>query len=456
VSKLTAFQRKLLYLGGILLLLIPITYLGMPPEAESSQRIKPGSGGKLSQLRQEYGLGEASMGNVDPTSSTMNLLLLGFRGIATTKLWMNAQDQQKRKEWSELDSTINSIVMLQPHFLKVWHFQGWNLAYNVSSEWDAVADRYYWVKRGVKFYKEGKDRNEQFPELYWFTGDTIGKKIGRADEWKQFRQFFVNEPDTALYPAGIDPEINPDRKDNYLVARDWFIESNRVASVYNKQQHIMAEPLFRFYPARALIDHAMVLQREGKFGEETRSAWEEAFNDWANVYGKQEYDCPIGKVRMELDEEEVQRYAAEDAKEPNENLRYLSWVARYQDMCNYRYWRTRCKIESDPQMAQAHQTLYNAEVAYREGNFEESIALSREGLELYGKMLEQFPDMKDDDTTIEEVMVAQLFWRESLRLVEGVEPDESEDYPLKELWQKQQPRKEQYMEEFQRRQRTGG
>ena len=53
-------------------------------------------------------------------------------------------------------------------------------------------------------------------------------------------------------------------------------------------------------------------------------------------------------------------------------------------------------------------------------------------------------------------MVAQLFWRESLRLVEGVEPDESEDYPLKELWQKHQPRKDQYMEEFQRRQRTGG
>jgi len=184
MSNLTSFQRKLVYVGGILLLLVPIVWLGQPPNAtvqqslkrpgETELRIEEGSGGKLSQLRQTYELGEVSLGNVDPTSSTMNLLLLGFRGIATSSLWMDAQDQQKRKEWAELDSTIKSIVLLQPHFLKVWHFQGWNLAYNVSAEWDAVADRYYWVKHGVKFYIEGKDRNEKFPDLYWFTGDTLG------------------------------------------------------------------------------------------------------------------------------------------------------------------------------------------------------------------------------------------------------------------------------------------
>jgi len=180
MSNLTSFQRKLVYVGGILLLLVPIVWLGQPPNAtvqqslkrpgETELRIDEGSGGKLSQLRQTYELGEVSLGDVDPTSSTMNLLLLGFRGIATSSLWMDAQEQQKRKEWAELDSTIKSIVLLQPHFLKVWHFQGWNLAYNVSAEWDAVADRYYWVKHGVKFYIEGKDRTKSSPI---FTGSRV-------------------------------------------------------------------------------------------------------------------------------------------------------------------------------------------------------------------------------------------------------------------------------------------
>ncbi|RPI81464.1 MAG: IRE (iron responsive element), partial [Planctomycetaceae bacterium] len=236
MSKLTALQRKLVYTGCILLLLIPITFLGLPSEPGQDGRVKPGTGGILAQMRQDYELGEASLGNVDPTSSTMNLLLLGFRGFATSRLWMNAQEQQKHKDWASLDATVKSIALLQPHFQKVWHFQGWNLAYNVSAEWDAVADRYYWVKRGIAFYKEGKDRNEKFPELYWYTGDTLGKKIGRADEWKEFRNFFINDPDLEQYPDGWDRELNPDRQDNYLVARTWFQEANNVIDRYNNQQ----------------------------------------------------------------------------------------------------------------------------------------------------------------------------------------------------------------------------
>ncbi|MFN8857338.1 MAG: hypothetical protein ACK50P_17360 [Planctomycetaceae bacterium] len=466
MSNLTSFQRKLVYVGGILLLLVPIVWLGQPPNAtvqqslkrpgETELRIEEGSGGKLSQLRQTYELGEVSLGNVDPTSSTMNLLLLGFRGIATSSLWMDAQDQQKRKEWAELDSTIKSIVLLQPHFLKVWHFQGWNLAYNVSAEWDAVADRYYWVKHGVKFYIEGKDRNEKFPDLYWFTGDTLGKKIGRSDEWKQFREFFRNEPDKEQYPNGFDPDVNPDRKDNYLVARDWFIRANDASDQYRNRQHIMAEPLFRFYPARGLIDYALALQREGNFGEESRAAWEEAFEDWANKYGREEFDCPIGTIHMEIPEEEIEVYAARDAEEPDETRRYLHWVARYQDMCNYRYWRTRCKIEGEPEMASAHQALFDAEEAYRAADFDASISTYQEGMKRYAAMLEKYPDLKDDDNTIEEVMIAHLFWRDALRIVEGAEPSDEEDFPLKDMWIKHQNRKPMLMEEFQRRQRSGG
>src|SRR5580692_2007398 len=121
MNNLTSLQRKLMYLGGILLLLIPIIWLGAPPEpaaASSAQsgRTEGSSGGKLAQKRVEFSLGESDLGNVDPASSTMNLLLLGFRGIATSMLWMDAQKQQRDKDWAAVRAATESIILLQPHF----------------------------------------------------------------------------------------------------------------------------------------------------------------------------------------------------------------------------------------------------------------------------------------------------------------------------------------------------
>ncbi len=254
MNNLTSLQRKLVYLGGIVLLLIPITWLGLPPEPKSRKNAQGSPGGFLARERTRLGLGEGDLGNVDPASSTMNLLLLGFRGIATSMLWMDAQDQQRNKDWAALRATTESIILLQPHFLKVWNFQGWNLAYNVSAEWDAVADRYYWVKEGIKFFKKGCSRNEKYAELFWYTGDTTGKKIGRSDEWVQFRKFFRADPDVARFNGLPDPDVNREGIDNYMVARKWFQQCNETVDKYGNEQHIMARYLCRAYPTRALFD----------------------------------------------------------------------------------------------------------------------------------------------------------------------------------------------------------
>src|SRR5262249_4279774 len=242
-------QRKLVYLGGIIALFVPIIMLGAPPEP-GGKNVEASPGGVLARMRTEKGLGESDLGNVDPASSTMNLLLLGFRGIATSILWMDAQDQQRNKDWAALRATTESIILLQPHFLKVWHFTGWNLAYNVSAEWDAVADRYYWVKEGIKFFKKGCNRNEKYAELFWYTGDTMGKKIGRSDEWVQFRRFYRSDPDVARFKGRPDPDVNPAGIDNYKEARKWFILSNETVDRFGNEQHIMARYLARAYPVR--------------------------------------------------------------------------------------------------------------------------------------------------------------------------------------------------------------
>lgn len=454
MNKLSSLHRKLIYIGGIALLSIPIILLGMPPEPAKGGASTGSPGGKLAQLRVEYELGETNLGEVDPASSTMNLLLLGFRGIATSFLWMDAQEQQRNKDWAALRSTVDSIILLQPHFLKVWVFQGWNLAFNVSAEWDLVPDRYYWVKEGIKFYKKGKDRNVKQPELYWYIGDTNGKKIGRSDEWKQFRRFYRVDPDTVRYPNGPDPEINPEGKDNYLVANEWFTDALRIEDTYHIRQHIMADYLFRGYPSRALMDYAAILQREGVFEEVTRIAWEDAFRELTTKYGRDEFDNPSGiPLHMEVTSDEWPQIRREDEGR-EEGKKLEKWIRFYQSTTNYRFWRMRASAESTTVMSEARRKLYEGEQAYLVADFIRSSEVLEQGMAQFEEALEDYPDLKDDDMTIEDALIAQLFWRAALDNEGKPGPSEADGYPLQEMWSTKQNYLPSVMDEFNRRKRS--
>lgn len=452
MSNLTSRQRKLVYLVGLVLLLIVIIALGMPSEPAAQGQHTGNAGGLLARRRSADELSESDLGKVDPASSTMSLLLLGFRGIATSILWMDAQEQQRNKDWAGLRATTESIILLQPHFLKVWHFQGWNLAYNVSAEWDAVADRYYWVKEGVKFFKKGRERNVRYAELYWYIGDTTGKKIGRSDEWKQFRRYFKVDPDQERFHGGPDPEINTGvgHNDNYLEANSWFQLADDTVLQYKHQQHIMAPYLFRSYPMRAEFDYAGTLQREGIFDEVCVEAWRQGFQDWTEKYGKMEFDCPIGQIHLEVPTADYEVLLAEDqGKDPAE--RVTNWIGRYQDTTNYRYWRTKSLSESKPQTADAHRLLYEGEEALRQANTAQGIKLFEEGMRKYDEVLKEFPNLRTEDESVEEALIALHFWRACLEIEDR---DVPEEYPLKDIWEDNPARRERALEEFNRRLRA--
>jgi hypothetical protein len=461
MNNLTSLQRKLVYLGGILLLLIPIIWLGAPPEPAAANPAQSGrsegsSGGKLAQKRVEFSLGESDLGNVDPASSTMNLLLLGFRGIATSMLWMDAQKQQRDKDWAGLRATTESIILLQPHFLKVWHFQGWNLAYNVSAEWDGVADRYYWVKEGIKFFKKGRDRNAKYAELYWYVGDTTGKKIGRADESKQYRRYFRADPDVVRFNGGPDPAVNPRSVDNYVEASEQFQRANDTIETYGNEQHIMTPFLFRSYPVRAKFDYAAALQRDGNFGEVCQNEWAEAFIDWTTKYGRMEFVVettnPPVKIHLEVTADELQKMIAdEDARHVEPHQRESGWVGRYQDTSNYRYWRTRSRVESEKEMADAHREIYEGEQALDRADTTTARRLYLDGMTKFEKKLKEYSDLKDEDETVEEGLLAIFGWQRAIELDDEEIPDE---FPLKEMWESHVNRRPSVKQEFDRRRRA--
>ena len=286
MNNLTSFQRKMIYMVGMIVLLAICSLLGQPSDQSIGTGGRPGNGGVVSDLREEYKLGDTTLGNVDPASSTMNLVLLGFRGIAASILWNDAEHYKMTKNWSQLQQTADSITLLQPHFKKVWEYQAWNLGFNVSSECDAVQDRYYWVKQGAKYLQKGTRTNTQFPELYFECGRFYGQKIGRADEKEQFRKFFVKDPDTARWLGKADGDINPDSKDNYLVAKDWYLKANSALESGELEQHKMDLPLFVAYPYHSQMDYATAREEDGNFDADALNAWATAYKEWILEFGQ--------------------------------------------------------------------------------------------------------------------------------------------------------------------------
>lgn len=426
MNNLTSRQRKTACVVGILVLLVPIVILGMPAgdQAEAS------SGGVLARLRSEYDLGESDLGQIDPTSATMNLVLLGLRGVAVNMLRMDLDHYKDTKNWAELQATTNAVITLQPHYIEVWKFLSWNMAYNVSAEWDAVPDRYYWVKEGGKFSQEGTRRNEDSPELLWDTGKIWGQKVGRSDEWKYFRKYFLSDPDTDRYNGGVDPQVNPQQKDNYLVAKDWYEAANTAEE--KKVQHIMMRALFRSYPARSQLDYADALQREGKFTGLTVAAWQQSFDEWTQSYGKMTFKSPGCVLYMEANEDDVRQMAIDNDCDEEVVRR---WLRHYQNTTNYRYWRTRAASESQPETAEAHQLIYDGEQLYKAGELAKALPKLQRGMNLFATILERHPELASEDLTAEEGMWAVLLWQKILDLQQKPIP---ENFALKGLWEQHQ------------------
>lgn len=543
MNRLTSRQRKLLYFFLIVALAFPIYILGAPAAGDSETEGEV-VGGVLAQMRADLELGETDLGALDPTSATMNLVLLGLRGVATDLLWLDALKQQEHKNWGQLRATVNSIIMLQPHYLKVWVFQGWNLAYNVSSQWDDVRDRYYWVKEGGKFLMRGSDRNRRYPELYWEVGRILGPKIGRADEWKFFRKYFnpreypgdkdAGDPDRERWAGGYDTELNQQGEDNYLAAKRWFQLANKAEETH--VQHLQMRMLFRGYPARSQFDYADALHREGKFEERTRLAWEEAFENWTNRYhqlgiegyGQELFVTPGGKIRFEADfgadsDDKIKALVAKAKEEgyPHASDRELRfWMRRYQGIANYPYWRERALTEKEPETVIARRELYEGQQLVRQSEvvttryrinvehcdctkleeldltpnalrivealcaakrplrrlellnkvgmkdsklsevlkplitkrefvqgISEAQMVLESGMTKFEEVLNRHPAFKSEDNMIEEALMAQLYWRYILQLNDMPVP---ENYPLKQIWIKEQLRVPEVDDRFRR------
>ena len=270
-------RRKIAYILGMIAILVLLAFLGVPGVSNESGGFR---GGKLAQLRYDAKLDEGQLGKIDPASQTMRLATFGMRGVAAAILWEKANEFKMKKDWTNFSATLEQIVRLEPHFPKVWQFQGWNTAYNVSAEFDDYRERYHWVIKGIEYLKNGITYNETIPKLYIEVGRTISQKIGRADESRQFRRMFREDD---LY-HGSRPVSE---RDNWLCGREWYLLAERRYEDGNSIDNLAESMLYSSAPM-CLMNYADHQEKDGIFGGTTVKAYQDALHSWVDDYGQRE------------------------------------------------------------------------------------------------------------------------------------------------------------------------
>jgi hypothetical protein len=407
VSNLTNMQRKITFALGILFL-----FVIMYPYKNFLHR-----------EAQARDLGEATMGEVDTGSFMLKLALLGgARGIAANVLWMKTQDLQKAQDWDKMEATVNLITKLQPHFLKIWTYQGWNLAYNVSVEWDAPDDKYEWIKKGIKFLRDGVAKNERSPDLIYDTAWTYYHKIGFADEAIIFRKLFRDDVDESFKRDPIDKQVY---NDNFQLAHGWFTRAIRLsdsgaarlvegiredretdvehfdAPLQRKRDDDLA---FRAMPAHAQTRYAANLEKmsmidvEPQFGDVARNEWGKALNEWVE-FGQHVFHNPndILDEKGNSIKQDIRIDDATDAKKiatlhPN----IAHWANRWSDQMNYRYWKDRCAAEMEADGTNARQLFYEGTKAYKAADFPLAVQKFQDGLRAWNTLLARHQAYRDD------------------------------------------------------------
>lgn len=286
MTERASFFRKIGYGVAIAVLAVAMMWLSAPATAN-----RPG--GKLAQLRSQHGLSQTNIGEIDPASETIKLATLGLRGVAVNVLWNQANKAKMKEDWTKLTATLEQLAKLQPNFITFWKFQSWNLTYNVSVEFDDFKDRYYYVRRGIQYLREGERYNTDNPQLLWDLGWFIGQKIGRADEHRQYRRLF-REDEYDYRPPGSSLE----ERDNWLTGKEWYLKA--IESVDIKGHSLGRKSPRDFYssPAKSQMNYSEAIEEEGTFGEKARRAWQKAAQEWRE-FGNEVIEHSTG-VKLQL------------------------------------------------------------------------------------------------------------------------------------------------------------
>jgi len=147
-----------------------------------------------------YDISETNLGKVDMGGSISRFVLSSFRGPLVCGLWWEVNTLQEKHDYKQLELLLTALTKLQPHYKGPWQYQGWNLAYNVSVEFDRIQDKYFYVSKGLRWLANGEEVNRlklydpDSPDEMRLIGDPEMRSI--IGQYLSGKMYFADEKDT--------------------------------------------------------------------------------------------------------------------------------------------------------------------------------------------------------------------------------------------------------------------
>ena len=149
----------------------------------------------------------------DLDSFSMSLLLGGFRGPLVMYLWVTSEDQKANEQTERFLTQAQLIADLQPQFTSVYTHQAWNLAYNVSVQYNREVEKYHWVMKGVELCETGDRRLPHNTNILSELGHLYEDKLGESYESDYYRNRFRQD--------SLERKLDADHRLAESYARRW-------------------------------------------------------------------------------------------------------------------------------------------------------------------------------------------------------------------------------------------
>jgi len=124
----------------------------------------------------------------DLPAQAVTLILGGFRGPYVVWLWIRVEEEKQSKLYFDLIDRYTKIAALQSDYPQIWVFHMWNMAWNVSVQWQSPERKYQWIRRAIEFGTEGYRRNPRSAEIMAEIGRIYSEKLGRSQESPYYRR----------------------------------------------------------------------------------------------------------------------------------------------------------------------------------------------------------------------------------------------------------------------------
>jgi hypothetical protein len=133
----------------------------------------------LDRMRARYALTSAPVKGTSPGIVLLTTMLGAFRGVIVDVVWIRMESLKQDGKFFEIAQLADLACKLAPRFPKVWDFNAWNMAYNVSVQIPQYTQRWPWVQKGIELLRDkGIPNNPTEPELYFSLGWTLMNKVG--------------------------------------------------------------------------------------------------------------------------------------------------------------------------------------------------------------------------------------------------------------------------------------